>query len=84
MERPGNRQKTAGESKTAIMVAGLDVLNQSAEEAVKEFVMDFGIPLITTYKAKGILPEDNPLFSWKAGLSPLSDQICCLWCMKVI
>ena len=67
-------RKLLRDAKRPIMVAGLDVLNQSAEEAVKEFVMDFGIPLITTYKAKGILPEDNSLSLGSAGLSPLSDQ----------
>ena len=67
-------RKLLRDAKRPIMVAGLDVLNQSAEEAVKEFVMDFGIPLITTYKAKGILPEDNPLSLGSAGLSPLADQ----------
>ena len=67
-------RKLLRDAKRPIMVAGLDVLNQSAEEAVKEFVIDFGIPLITTYKAKGILPEDNPLSLGSAGLSPLADQ----------
>ena len=67
-------RKLLRDAKQPIMIAGLDVLNQSAEEAVKEFVMDFGIPLITTYKAKGILPEDNPLSLGSAGLSPLADQ----------
>ena len=67
-------RKLLRDAKRPIMVAGLDVLNQSAEEAVKEFVIDFGIPLITTYKAKGILPEDNFLSLGSAGLSPLADQ----------
>ena len=67
-------RKLLSDAKRPILIAGLDVLNQSAEEAVKEFVMDFGIPLITTYKAKGILPEDNPLSLGSAGLSPLADQ----------
>ena len=61
-------------SQRPLMVAGLDVLNHNSEEAVKKFVMDFRIPLITTYKAKGILPEDNPLSLGCAGLSPLTNQ----------
>ena len=67
-------RKLLRDAKQPIMIAGIDVLNQSAEEAVKEFVMDFRIPLITTYKAKGIFPEDNPLSLGSAGLSPLADQ----------
>ena len=67
-------RKLLRDAKQPIMIAGLDVLNQSAEEAVKEFVMDYRIPLITTYKSKGIIPEDNPLSLGSAGLSPLADQ----------
>ena len=74
----GEELETAREllshSKRPIVVAGLDVLNHNSEEAVKKFVIDFRIPLITTYKAKGILPEDNPLSLGSAGLSPLADQ----------
>ncbi len=67
-------RKLMSDAKRPILIAGLDVLNHSSEEAVKKFVMDFRIPLITTYKAKGILPEDNPLSLGSAGLSPLADQ----------
>lgn len=57
-----------------LMIAGVDVLNQKAMTTVAEFVQDFRIPLITTYKAKGVLPEDDPLALGGAGLSPLADQ----------
>jgi len=57
-----------------LMIAGVDVLNQHAEKAVAEFARDFMIPLITTYKAKGVLPEDDPLALGGAGLSPLADK----------
>ncbi len=70
----GIARKLLNESKRPIMIAGLDVLNHNAEEVVKKFVMDFSIPLITTYKAKGILPENNQLSLGSAGLSPLADQ----------
>ena len=56
------------------MIAGVDVLNQNSEETVAEFVRDFKVPLITTYKAKGVIPEDHPLALGGAGLSPLADQ----------
>jgi len=62
------------EAKRPLIIAGVDVLNQNAVCVVKEFVRDFGIPLITTYKAKGVLPEDDPLALGGAGLSPLADQ----------
>ena len=62
------------EAKQPLMIAGVDVLNQHAEKAVAEFARDFRIPLITTYKAKGVLPEDDPLALGGAGLSPLADK----------
>ena len=62
------------EARQPLMIAGVDVLNQHAEKAVAEFARDFRIPFITTYKAKGVLPEDDPLALGGAGLSPLADK----------
>ena len=62
------------EARQPLMMAGVDVLNQHAEKAVAEFARDFRIPFITTYKAKGVLPEDDPLALGGAGLSPLADK----------
>lgn len=56
-----------------LLIAGLEVLVQGAEPAVADLARDFAVPLITTYKAKGILPEDEPLALGAAGLSPLAD-----------
>jgi len=56
-----------------VVVAGVDVLNQRGEAAVADFVQRFNVPLVTTYKAKGILPEDHPLSLGGHGLSPLAD-----------
>ncbi|MEQ8602942.1 MAG: thiamine pyrophosphate-binding protein [Marivibrio sp.] len=58
-----------------IAIAGVDVLNHGAEKAVADFCRRFGVPLITTYKAKGVLPEDDPLALGGAGLSPAADKI---------
>lgn len=57
-----------------ILVAGLEVLAQGAEAAVADFARRFHVPVITTYKAKGVLPEDEPLALGGAGLSPLADK----------
>ena len=62
------------EARQPLMIAGVDVLNQHAEKAVEEFARDFRIPFITTYKAKGVLPEDDPLALGGAGLSSLADK----------
>ncbi|MEM9441353.1 MAG: thiamine pyrophosphate-binding protein [Pseudomonadota bacterium] len=57
-----------------LVLAGLDVRTQGADEAVAGLCRSLGAPLITTYKAKGVLPEDDPLAMGGAGLSPLCDQ----------
>ncbi|MDG1167678.1 MAG: thiamine pyrophosphate-dependent enzyme, partial [Sulfitobacter sp.] len=57
-----------------LMIVGVDAMNQQAERAVVEFAEDHNIPLVTTYKAKGIMPEDHPLSLGGAGLSPLADS----------
>ena len=57
-----------------LMLAGMGVLHDDAAADVAEFVRTHQVPLITTYKAKGILPEDEPLALGGAGLSPLADE----------
>lgn len=67
-------QQWLGEAKRPVMVVGLDTLvDTSGAEAVAGFAEAFGVPVITTYKAKGILPEDHALALGGAGLSPLAD-----------
>ena len=60
-------------AKRPVMIVGVDAMNQGAEVAVQEFAEDHNIPVITSYKAKGILPEDHALALGGAGLSPLAD-----------
>ncbi len=67
------RRHLAGASRP-IMIAGLEVLAQGAEAAVAELARDYGIPLVTTYKAKGVVSEDEPFALGGAGLSPLADS----------
>lgn len=57
-----------------ILLAGLEVLTQGGEQGVADFVRRHQIPTITTYKAKGVLPERDPLALGAAGLSPLADR----------
>lgn len=58
-----------------LMIAGVEALNHDATADVQAFVRRLNVPLITSYKAKGILPEDDPLALGGAGLSPVADQI---------
>jgi acetolactate synthase I/II/III large subunit len=64
-----------GEARKPVMIAGLDVMNHGAEAELRRFVEAYQIPLVTTYKAKGVLPEDHALAMGGAGLSPLADKI---------
>jgi acetolactate synthase-1/2/3 large subunit len=57
-----------------LLIAGLDITNHRAEEALRRFVETHRIPFITTYKAKGVIREDHPLCLGGAGLSPLADR----------
>ena len=61
-------------AKRPLMIAGVDALNQNAGPALKTFSERYGVPVITTYKAKGLLPEDHLLSMGGAGLSPKADM----------
>ncbi len=63
-----------GTARRPLVIAGLDAVNQGASDAVTGFARRFGAPVITTYKAKGLIPEDDPLSLGAAGLSPLADH----------
>lgn len=58
-----------------VMIAGLDALKDDAGDAIKRFCERHTVPLITTYKAKGVIPEDHPLSLGGAGLSPKNDGV---------
>ncbi|MBB3995081.1 acetolactate synthase-1/2/3 large subunit [Sulfitobacter undariae] len=57
-----------------VMIVGVDAMNTNAGPAVTAFAERFSIPVITTYKAKGLLDERHPLALGAAGLSPLADK----------
>lgn len=57
-----------------LLIAGLDVVNQGASQAVADFAAAWRMPVVTTYKAKGVLPESDPFALGGAGLSPKADK----------
>ncbi len=61
------------EAHRPVMVVGLDAMVEEAGPALLDFAETYGIPVVTTYKAKGLLPEDHALSLGGAGLSPLAD-----------
>lgn len=62
-------------AKRPLIVAGLDALGDAGAHAITSAAEALGAPVITTYKAKGLLPEDHPLALGGAGLSPKADEI---------
>jgi acetolactate synthase-1/2/3 large subunit len=63
------------EAERPLIIAGVDVLDHGAEAAVAGFAERHGIPVVTTYKAKGVLSEDHALSLGAAGLSPKADAL---------
>lgn len=57
-----------------LVLAGLGVLHEGASAELTAFARRAGAALITTYKAKGVVPEDDPLVIGGAGLSPVADR----------
>ncbi|GIT92021.1 acetolactate synthase [Jannaschia pagri] len=61
------------QAKRPIMLAGLDAVRDEAGAAIQTFCEAHGVPLVTTYKGKGLVPEGHDLALGGAGLSPLAD-----------
>ena len=57
-----------------LVIAGVDAVNDAAGPDITRFCHAHRIPLITTYKGKGLMPEADPLALGGAGLSPLADK----------
>ena len=62
-------------AKRPLVLVGLDALVDDAAPAIQKAAETLGAPVITTYKAKGLLPESHPLSLGGAGLSPLADEV---------
>ena len=58
-----------------LIVAGVEALeSKDAPDMLTALALDFSIPVITTYKAKGVYPEEDFLSLGGAGLSPIADS----------
>ncbi|MEM6577838.1 MAG: thiamine pyrophosphate-binding protein [Pseudomonadota bacterium] len=67
-------RQALAEAKRPLAIVGLDVLRDGSHTVLRAFLEQFSIPFVTTYKAKGVLPETHPLCLGGAGLSPLADR----------
>jgi acetolactate synthase I/II/III large subunit len=61
-------------SKRPLAIAGVDAVLEDAGAAISAFCKIHHIPLVTTYKGKGLMPESDALCLGAAGLSPLADK----------
>jgi len=58
-----------------LIVAGFDAVQDNAGPALAAFAQTLGAPVIQTYKAKGLLAEDEPWALAPAALSPVADAV---------
>ena len=58
-----------------LVIAGVDAVREDAGDILSSFCRENGIPLITTYKGKGLLDESDPLSLGGHGLSPKAENI---------
>lgn len=58
-----------------LVIAGLDLLGQDDGAAFDRFLSATGAPLLTTYKAKGLVREDDRRVIGAVGLSPKADAL---------
>ncbi|SLN42595.1 Acetolactate synthase [Roseovarius litorisediminis] len=64
-----------GAAERPVMIVGLDAMNEASGEDIRQVAETHRIPVITTYKAKGVLDEMHPMALGGAGLSPLADKV---------
>ncbi len=58
-----------------LILAGLDVVVSGASEELRALARTVAAPVLTTYKAKGVFDERDPLSLGAAGLSPDADEL---------
>ncbi len=68
-------REALGAAKRPLIIAGLDAVSDAGAAAVTRAAETLGAPVITSYKAKGLLPETHALSLGGAGLSPKNDAI---------
>ncbi|MCP4181762.1 MAG: thiamine pyrophosphate-binding protein [Hyphomicrobiales bacterium] len=68
-------RKMLKNARRPIILAGLGAVHHDAGAEILKLCENFSVPLITTYKAKGIMDENHPLCLGGHGLSPLSDAV---------
>jgi acetolactate synthase-1/2/3 large subunit len=62
-------------AKRPIALVGLGVQLDGAHRELQTVLEKWRVPFVTTYKAKGVIPEDHELCVGATGLSPVIDKI---------
>lgn len=62
-------------SERPLILAGLGAMQQQVGAPLQSLAEQLGAPVLTTYKAKGLLDETHPLSLGGHGLSPKSDAL---------
>ena len=57
-----------GKSTRPVLLAGNGIVRGAATEAVRRFARRFGVPVIHTFMAKGVMPDSDPLSLYTIGL----------------
>ena len=71
----GSMSRALDDARRPIVLAGLEVITQGAASALGALVTARGLPIVTTYKAKGVVDETSELAVGAAGLSPRADAM---------
>jgi len=71
----GKVQAWLERARRPLALVGVGVQLDNAAADLRRFVERWRVPVVTTYKAKGIIPEDHCLVLGGTGLSPVVDRI---------
>lgn len=68
-------QDRIAKAERPLILAGFEAARHGAAPAILDLAEKIGAPVVTTYKGKGLIPEDHPLALGAAGLSPKADAV---------
>ena len=78
LEKIDEAVKILAEAENPVIIMGGGVILSEAQDKLVKFAEDYQIPVITTYMAKGGLPEDHPLNAGHAGIQvgqPIGNEV---------
>jgi acetolactate synthase-1/2/3 large subunit len=62
-------------AKNPVAILGVDAVNETASANIRAFCETHNIPVIASYKAKGLINDTSPLSFGGVGLSPKADKV---------